>query len=131
MINTLILLKLKNLISFRNSSYLSTAVNDIFTVASYIKNFAANLLDVSYKTVTRYQKEKKKLSPLQSEYILKTIVLFNKGNQLFGNKESFNCWLDKPAFGLGNSIPRIFITKVGSINYVIEELSRIAHGDLA
>ena len=112
MINTLILLKMKNLISFRNSSNLSTAVNDIFTV-------------------TRYQKEKKKLSHLQSKYILKTIVLFNKGNQLFGNKESFNCWLDKPAFGLGNSIPRIFITKVGSINYVIEELSRVAHVDLA
>ena len=109
----------------------ATAFEDMISVSSYDKDFAADLLDVSYKTVTRYQKEKKKLSPLQSEYILKTIVLFNKGNQVFGNKESFNRWLDKPAFGLGNRIPRAFITTVGGINFIIDELNRIAHGDLA
>lgn len=109
----------------------ATAFNDMVEVSNYDKDFAADLLDVSYKTVTRYQKEKKKLSPLQSEYILKTIVLFNKGNQVFGTKESFNRWLDKPAFGLGNRIPRAFITTVGGINFIMDELNRIAHGDLA
>ena len=109
----------------------ATAFNDMIAVSSYDKDFAAELLDVSYKTVARYQKENKKLSPLQSEYILKTIVLFNKGNQVFGNKESFNSWLDKPSFGLGNRIPRAFITTVGGISFVIDELNRIAHGDLA
>ena len=109
----------------------ATAFNDMLSVANYDKDFAADLLDVSYKTVTRYQKEKKKLSPLQSEYILKTIALFNKGNKVFGSEESFNRWLDKPAFGLGNKIPRKLVTTVGGINYVIDELNRIAHGDLA
>jgi putative toxin-antitoxin system antitoxin component (TIGR02293 family) len=109
----------------------ATAFDDMVAVSNYDKDFAADLLDVSYKTVARYQKEKKKLSPLQSEYILKTIVLFNKGNQVFGNKESFNRWLDKPSFGLGNRIPRAFISTVGGINFIIDELNRIAHGDLA
>jgi putative toxin-antitoxin system antitoxin component (TIGR02293 family) len=109
----------------------ATAFDDMIAVSNYDKDFAADLLDVSFKTVSRYQKEKKKLSPLQSEYILKTIVLFNKGNQVFGNKESFNRWLDKPAFGLGNRIPRAFIVTVGGINFIIDELNRIAHGDLA
>src|SRR6187402_3984790 len=71
----------------------AAAFDDMIAVSDYDKNFAADLLDVSYKTVARYQKEKKKFSPLQSEYILKTIVLFNKGNQVFGDKESFNRWL--------------------------------------
>lgn len=109
----------------------ASAFDDMIAVSSYDKDFAADLLDVSFKTVARYQKEKKKLSPLQSEYILKTIVLFNKGNQVFGNKESFSRWLDKPAFGLGNRIPRAFITTVGGINFIIDELNRIAHGDLS
>ena len=74
----------------------ASAFDDMLAVTSYDKDFAADLLDVSYKTVWRYQKEKKKLSPLQSEYILKTIALFNKGSQVFGNKESFSRWLDKP-----------------------------------
>ena len=77
-----------NILSEPEAIY-ATAFNDMITVTDYDKNFAADLLDVSFKTVSRYQKEKKKLSPLQSEYILKTIVLFNKGNQVFGNKESF------------------------------------------
>ena len=109
----------------------ATAFNDMITVSDYDKNFAADLLDVSFKTVSRYQKEKKKLSPLQSEYILKTIVLFNKGNQVFGDKDAFNRWLDKPAYGLGNRVPRAFITTVGGINFIMDELNRIAHGDLA
>ena len=119
-----------NLLSEPEAIY-ATAFNDMIAVADYDKDFAADLLDVSYKTVTRYQKERKKLSPLQSEYILKTIVLFNKGNQVFGTKESFNRWLDKPAFGLGNRVPRAFITTVGGISFVMDELNRIAHGDLA
>jgi len=109
----------------------ATAFNDMVAVTNYDKDFAADLLDVSYKTVTRYQKEKKKLSPLQSEYILKTIALFNKGNKVFGSEESFSRWLDKPAFGLGNIIPRKLITTVSGINFIIDELNRIAHGDLA
>ena len=119
-----------NILSEPEAIY-ATAFDDMISVSSYDKNFAADLLDVSYKTVARYKKDKKKFSPLQSEYILKTIVLFNKGNQAFGNKESFNSWLDKPAFGLGNRIPRTFISTVGGINFIIDELNRIMRGDLA
>ena len=107
------------------------AFNDLITVTSYDKDFAADLLDVSYKTVARYQKENKKFSALQSEYILKTIVLFHKGVKVFGNEESFNRWLDKTSFGLGNHIPRAAITTVTGINFVIDELNRIERGDLS
>lgn len=109
----------------------ATAFNDMVTIANYDKDFAADLLDVSYKTVTRYQKEDKKFSPLQSEYILKTIVLFHKGVKVFGNTDSFNRWLDKPAYGLGHLVPRNVITTVTGINFVMDELNRIEHGDLA
>jgi putative toxin-antitoxin system antitoxin component (TIGR02293 family) len=109
----------------------ANAFNDLITVANYDKDYAASLLDVSYKTVSRYQKEKKKFSPLQSEYIIKSIVLFHKGEVVFGDAESFNRWLDKPSFGLGNKIPRNIITTVTGINFVLDELNRIERGDLA
>jgi putative toxin-antitoxin system antitoxin component (TIGR02293 family) len=120
----------KNILSEPGELY-ATAFEDMVAVANYDKNFAADLLDVSYKTITRYQKEKKKFSPLQSEYILKTIALFNKGSRVFGSEESFSRWLDKPSFGLGNKIPRKLITTVSGINFVTDELNRIAHGDLS
>ena len=109
----------------------ATSFNDMLAVANYDKDYAADLLDVSYKTITRYQKENKKLSPLQSEFILKTIVLYNKGEKVFGSNESFTNWLNKPAFGMGNRVPKTFITTVTGINYILDELNRIAHGDLA
>jgi putative toxin-antitoxin system antitoxin component (TIGR02293 family) len=109
----------------------ATSFNDMIAVANYDKDYAADLLDVSYKTITRYQKENKKLSPLQSEFILKTIVLYNKGEKVFGSHQSFANWLNKPAFGLGNRFPNSFITTVTGINYIIDELNRIAYGDLA
>lgn len=120
----------QNIVSEPDVVY-ATSFNDMVTVANYDKNFAADLLDVSYKTITRYQKERKKLSPLQSEYILKTIVLYNKGEKIFGSNESFTKWLNKPAFGLGNRMPNAFITTVTGINHILDELNRIAHGDLA
>lgn len=109
----------------------ATSFNDMLAVANYDKEYAADLLDVSYKTITRYQKENKKLSPLQSEFILKTIVLYNKGEKVFGTNESFTNWLNKTAFGMGNRVPNTFITTVTGINYILDELNRIAHGDLA
>jgi putative toxin-antitoxin system antitoxin component (TIGR02293 family) len=119
-----------NIISEPEALY-ANAFNDLITVANYDKDYAAGLLDVSYKTVSRYQKEKKKFSPLQSEYIIKSIVLFHKGEVVFGDADSFNRWLDKPAFGLGNKIPRKIITTVTGINFVMDELNRIERGDLA
>ena len=120
----------KNIISEPQVMY-ATSFNDMVEVAEYDKDFAAGLLDLSYKTVTRYQKEKKKFSPLQSEYIIKTITLFHKGDEVFGTTDSFKRWLDKPAFGLGNKIPRNIITTVSGINFVMDELNRIERGDLA
>lgn len=120
----------QNIVSEPEVMY-ANSFNDMLTVANYDKDYAADLLDVSYKTITRYQKENKKLSPLQSEFILKTIVLYNKGEKVFGSSESFTNWLQKPAFGLGNKLPKAFITTVTGINYILDELNRIAHGDLA
>lgn len=120
----------QNIVSEPEVMY-ATSFNDMLTVAKYDKDYAADLLDVSYKTITRYQKENKKLSPLQSEFILKTIVLYNKGEKVFGTNESFTNWLNKPAFGMGNRVPNTFITTVTGINYILDELNRIAHGDLA
>jgi putative toxin-antitoxin system antitoxin component (TIGR02293 family) len=109
----------------------ASSFNDMVTVSNYDKEYAADLLDVSYKTITRYQKEKKKFSPLQSEYVLKTIALYKKGESVFGSTQSFKNWLSKPAFGLGNRIPNNFIPTITGINFIIDELNRIAHGDLA
>ena len=50
-----------NMVSEPSAIYAS-AFDDMLTVTSYDKDFAADLLDVSYKTVSRYQRIKRNLA---------------------------------------------------------------------
>jgi len=95
------------------------------------KERLAELLNVSVKTMQRYQKENKKLNPLNSEMVLKFIALFKQGLMVFGIKKSFLNWLDKPAVGLGNHRPFELLKTSNGIDLVKDELVRIEYGDLA
>lgn len=91
----------------------------------------ATLLDVSVKTVQRHVKEDKKLSPTQSEHLLKIIDLFQQGEEIFGSLSAFERWLSKPAYGLGGKTPLELLQTIVGIELIEEELTRIAYGDLA
>ena len=83
------------------------------------------------KTINRYKQEKKKLNPRNSELILKLLALYSKGIEVFGKLESFNNWLMKPAFGIGNKTPFSLMNTSTGIDLIFEELIRIEYGDLA
>jgi len=95
------------------------------------KERLAELLNVSVKTMQRYQKENRKLNPLNSEMVLKFIALFKQGLMVFGLKKAFLNWLGKPAIGLGNMRPFDLLKTSNGIDLVKDELIRIEYGDLA
>ncbi len=92
---------------------------------------AEEIFDVSVKTMLRYKKEKKKLSPRNSEIALKILNLFERGIQIFSSVESFNAWLNKAAYGLGGKIPISLMNTITGIDLIEEELIRIEFGALA
>ena len=53
------------------------------------------------------------------------------GIECFGNIESFNDWLEKPAYGLGFKIPKSLMETQEGVLLVEDELIRIAYGALA
>jgi len=108
-----------------------TAFYDLIEISGLANEELAGLLGLSYKTIQRYQKDGKKLNVQNSEQLLKMIALYQKAEEVFGNLESFNRWLRKPAVGLGNRQPLSFLQTSGGINLVREELLRIEHGALA
>lgn len=91
----------------------------------------ASLLDLSFKTIQRYQKDGKKLNAPNSEQLLKMILLYQKAEEIFGDIASFNRWLRKPAVGLGNHVPLSFMQTSGGIDLIHDELHRIEFGALA
>ena len=98
---------------------------------NFKKDFIAGMLDLSTKTLDRYTKENRKLNPNDSEIIIKLILLYKKGLEVFGEQPAFVNWLNKPAFGLGNLKPVEIVNTSGGIDLIIEELSRIETGDLS
>jgi len=105
---------------------------DLVIITGLNKNqLAKNIFEISLKTINRYKQEKKKLSPRNSELILKLLALYKKGIEVFGKLESFNNWLMKPAFGIGNKTPFSLMNTSTGIDLIFEELIRIESGDLA
>lgn len=108
-----------------------SAFYDFIEISGFSNDELAGLFDLSYKTIQRYQKTGKKLNALNSEQLLKMIAIYQKAEEVFGDLESFNRWLRKPAYGLGNQVPFHFMQTSGGIDLIHEELLRIEHGAFA
>lgn len=108
-----------------------SAVNDFMLLSNKSQKEIAALIHTTPKTLQNYAAGLKKLPTLQSELLLKLFALYSKGLEIFDRVESYNSWLQKPAFGLYNDIPETLLTTSTGINEVMDELIRIEYGDLA
>lgn len=121
---------------FETACYARSGVNvsaffDLIRVSGLSNEELASTLDLSFKTIQRYQKENKKLNAMNSEQIIKLIGLYQKAEEVFGDIPSFDRWLRKPAMGLDNERPFSFLQTSGGIDLVRNELLKIEYGALA
>jgi putative toxin-antitoxin system antitoxin component (TIGR02293 family) len=115
-----------------NAGIDSTIFSELIEISGINKTFLAEeVFDVSLKTMLRYQKEGKKLTPRNSEIALKLLNFFDKGIEIFGSMDSFMTWLNKRAYGLGNEVPLTLMNTNTGIDLIEEELIRIEFGALA
>ena len=87
----------------------------------------AMLINISSRTIHNYKDQQKPLEPVQSEHLLKLIALFGKGEDIFGNIDEFNYWLQKP-FWNSREKPIDWLTTPGGVDLVMDELGRLSHG---
>lgn len=97
-----------------------------FTLAEW-----SRYLHISERTMQRYQAENKTFEPLQSEKITQLTMLANYGEEVLGSSESFFKWVNSKNVGLGGAVPKTFLDNSFGIEYIKNELGRIAHGVLA
>jgi putative toxin-antitoxin system antitoxin component (TIGR02293 family) len=91
----------------------------------------SHFLHLSERTMQRYKRDKLTFSPLQSEKIIQITLLYEKGIEVFGNKEKFNAWLNTENLALGKIKPKELLDSAFGINLLKDELVRIEHGILA
>ncbi|TAE79638.1 MAG: DUF2384 domain-containing protein [Bacteroidetes bacterium] len=91
----------------------------------------SSYLHISERTMQRYQAENKTFEPLQSEKITQLTMLANYGTEVLGSSESFFKWVSSKNVALGGAMPKTFLDNSFGIEYIKNELGRIAHGVLA
>lgn len=115
-----------------NEGISSMIFDDILEMSGIPKSvLAEQIFDMSVKTMFRYKRDNKTLSPRLSETALKVVNLLHKGLEVFGEIQSFRNWLNKPAYGLGDRVPLKLLNTNTGIDLIGEELLRIEHGVLA
>lgn len=107
------------------------AVTDFAMMSGKSQKEIAELIHTTAKSLQNYSAGSKRLPILQSELLLKLFALYDKGLGVFEGVESFNGWMQKPAFGLYNDVPNTLLLTSTGINLVMDELIRIEYGDLA
>lgn len=91
----------------------------------------SQFLHLSERTLQRYKKEDKHFESLQSEKIIQISLLYQRGVEIFGDKDNFNSWLATKSVALGNVMPKELLDNAFGIALLEEELTRIEHGVLA
>jgi len=106
----------------------ASTVNDLVGLSSLKKDFFAELLNISGKTLSRYLVQKKKINPSGSELLLKLRYMYQTGIELFADRKAFQAWIELPSAGLNNKTPLELIQTSTGIDLVLEELQRIEFG---
>jgi putative toxin-antitoxin system antitoxin component (TIGR02293 family) len=107
----------------------------IFTLIRNITPFTLNdwagYLDISTKSLVRYQQSDRQFKPGHTEKIIELAEVTNLGLEVFGENEKFRNWLETPNYALGNLKPFDLLRDSYGKEMIIGELTRIEHGILA
>lgn len=88
-------------------------------------------LGLARRTVARRIQEKKPLSAVESERLVRLTRVFAAARQVLGSDEKARRWMFKPSRALGGEVPlELLDTDIGA-SAVFDELGRIEHGVFA
>ena len=105
----------------------------LFSLIQQISPFSDNewsgILDLSVRTLQRYQQSNKPFKPIHAEKIIELAEVTKLGLEVFEyNSENFKLWLETPSFALGKRKPIDLLTDSYGKDLVINELVRIEEG---
>ena len=100
-------------------------------VVSFTMSEWSTYLDISLKSLHRYQQENRQFKPIHSEKILELAEVITYGIEVFGTSEKLRLWLSTPSLALGHKRPMDLIKNSYGKELVIRELTAIEHGVFA
>lgn len=106
------------------------AIDNLVDKTGISTNEMAVLMRLSDRTLRRY-KPQTLLNPEQSEKVVELSRLYNRGEEVFGNLNSFKEWMNSSVMALGNIKPKQLLDTSLGIDMLMNELGKIEHGIFA
>ena len=116
-----------NLVGIARKGVKPKVFYDFAEIIKMSERSLAGIINLSSRTLSNYKEQQKSLEPTFSEHLLKLILLFEKGEAVFGNIDEFNYWLKKP-FWNAKERPLDWLVTPGGVDLLIKELEKLAQG---
>jgi uncharacterized protein (DUF2384 family) len=93
----------------------------------------AACLNLSVKTYRSYKKPKSAVNAdvRVKEHIVRMLALLKHGAEAFGDRASFDKWLEAPNFYFDHATPLSFLDTISGIQFVDDQLTGMEYGDNA
>jgi putative toxin-antitoxin system antitoxin component (TIGR02293 family) len=88
----------------------------------------ASLLNISERTLIRFRKSKKRLSPVASDRLYRLALIYSFAREVFEDDKMAREWLHKPQYGLGGRVPLEMLQTEAGAREVEDLLGRIEYG---
>lgn len=88
----------------------------------------AGFLNISYKSMLRYNQDQDTFKAIHSEKIIEIAEVTELGLEVFGNVKNFKNWMNKPSYALGGLAPRALLVDSYGKELVLRELTAIEYG---
>ena len=105
----------------------SSVFYDLALVGNMTENLLAGIISISARTMLNYAQQGKKLEPVQSENLLKLVLLFDLGITAFGTVAEFNIWLNKKCWNAKDA-PMDWLITPGGVDMVKAQIEQMMEG---
>ena len=103
-------------------------LKDLSASFNITSSILAEILEVSPKTLTRYQENEKELSPQQKDRVEIVESIMELGKRVLGDEEEVRNWLRRPVHSIENQKPIDLITSESGRRRVENVLLQIEGG---
>ena len=107
----------------------------VFRLIQKLSPFTMNewgaFLNLSTKSIQRYQQSNTRFKPIYSEKIVELAEVIKTGIEIFDTMDQFKLWLDTPNFALGKQKPIDLLSDSYGKDLVLGELIRTDQGIFA
>ncbi len=101
------------------------------SVSEIADDVISQWLNINVKTFRSYKSKNVKIKEDLQEHTLMLLSLMRHGEEVFGDTETFNTWLDTDNFFLNWKKPNVYLNTISGIQFVDDQLTGMEYGDNA